>query len=166
MILKKWLCVFTLLGLVLLPLSGATVSFMVIETGVSENSPANASSNLWESGMMDGFFDAGHIVSNAPMLRLEQKPDRKFPEEARQELKDAQEGGADFFVLIFLEYRPSTTGEAQVPGNISLRLFRITPHKILYEARYPGGAGVPPGEQLLHAKNTARMIIPHLRDKG
>ena len=66
---------------------------------------------LWESGLMDVFFEAGHIVSNAPALRLDRKPAEAFPEAARPELNEAIAGGGGVFYPCHARLRGSGNGE-------------------------------------------------------
>ena len=73
-----FLCVFFLFRV-----EAATVSFLVIETGLTDEAGSRQHSGLWESGLLDVFFESGHIVSNAPILRLLSKPSGDFPEEAK-----------------------------------------------------------------------------------
>jgi hypothetical protein len=146
---------------------GATVSFMVIETGIREEIPTVDSSRLWEYALLDVFFDTGHIVCNAPILRVSEKPQKNLPDEARDSLNEALEGGAEFFVVAVLDYQhPSQSGTEQPqPRNISLRLFQTTPYRFLYSREYaayePRGDGK---DEMSNAKDIARAIAAHLRD--
>jgi hypothetical protein len=139
----------------------ATVSFLVIETGLGEDSAASRHSLLWESGLLDVFFDAGHIVSNAPVLRLARKPAKDFPDEAQAEFDQALEGGAEFFILALLDY----ADEEQRPENISLRLYRINPRRKIYEQRYSDKTSRSLQEEFDSLKKAARELVPHLNDR-
>jgi hypothetical protein len=159
------------LGLVLCGLWGAraeaaTVSFMVIETGLPPEAGTSAHSGLWESGLMDVFFEAGHIVSNAPVLRLDRKPEEAFPAAARPELSEAIEGGAEFFILAMLDYDAPAAANIQKPRRISLRLFKTSPHTLLHEQQYTDteSAGGPDIEYD-RLKRAARTLIPHLNGR-
>jgi hypothetical protein len=147
------------------PLSAATVSFLVIETGLGEGEGRNEFSTLWETSLMDVFFESGHIVSNAPVMRLPVNPEGEFPEEARGDLEEAREGGAEFFVLALLDYAASSgAGILGAPRLVRLKLFKIDPYKLLFEQRYTGTLTVSENEEFLNAKKTAQTIIPHLRN--
>jgi hypothetical protein len=114
---------------------------------------------------MDVLFESGHIVSNAPLMRLPVNPEGEFPEEARRDLEEAREGGADFFVLALLDFATfSGAGIRGAPQLVLLRLFKIDPFKLLFEQRYAGTLGVSENEEFLNAKKAAQTIIPHLRD--
>lgn len=161
---KRFLGVLCLAGLCIMPVWASTVSFLVIETGLGEESPANESSTLWETALMDVFFDTGHIVSNAPVLRLPEKPAQEFPEEARVDFNEALSGGAEFFIIALLDYQGTSPGERPKPRNVSLRIFRIRPYQVLFKQDYSGGVTVSAEEELAGAKSVARTITGHLKD--
>jgi hypothetical protein len=144
------------------PLSGAAISVIVAETGVREETPVSESSNLWESGLLDGFFDRGHIVSNAPIARLDGKTGGDFPGELKEDLREALAGGMEFIVLVLLDYEGYSGPDTPRPRRISVRLFQLKPLKLITEQRYRGGDVKSPGEVFDMAKNTAGMILPHL----
>jgi hypothetical protein len=154
-------------GCLLFPLSAANISFLVIETGVREEGRVNESSTIWENGLMDVFFDAGHIVTNAPILRLNETPSGEFPGEAREDLEEARLGGAEFFVLALLDYQETlpAANSGLNPRSVSLRLFSTNPYKILYERTYPAGASLQKNDRFSYAQNAARLIVPFLRDR-
>jgi hypothetical protein len=155
------------LGIILiqaLPASAYTISVLVVETGLHTGSPPAESSNLWESGLMDILFDEGHIVSNAPILRLEQRSSSGLPEEARDDLNAARAGGADFLILALLDYQgaPGTGGNPK-PQQVSLRVFRINPYQLIAEEPFTGGNNPRGGDEFINARNAARIIIPHIK---
>ncbi|MDR0689894.1 MAG: hypothetical protein LBG08_06480 [Spirochaetaceae bacterium] len=158
------------LGLVV-PVFAANISVLVIETGVREGGAVHESSNLWETGLLDAFFDAGHIVSNAPIMSITmsvtKSQSKEIPDEARANLEEAVQGGADFFILVLLDYQGVTAANAlQIkPQAVSLRLFRTRPYKFLYEQVYSDGAHTPGNDELTKAKGAARSILPHLGDR-
>jgi hypothetical protein len=161
--------VLTLLGFLAAPqIFAATISFLVVETSLQEGSPVNESSGLWETGLLDVFFDAGHIVSNAPVMRLSESPDREIPDEARGIMEEALQGGADFFVLALLDYRGAVAAAAAGtasklrPQGVLLRLFKTNPYQLVYEQGY-----VPRGQEggsteLARVRQVVRLLIPHL----
>jgi hypothetical protein len=146
---------------------GSTISFMVIETGIPEGIPTLDSSRLWEYALLDVFFSAGHIVSNAPILRAAERPDKNFPEEARAFLNEALEGGAEFFVVAALDYQDppqAGTGDLQ-PQKVSLRLFKTSPHRFLYSQEYSAQDLRHAGKDAIsNARNVARVMAAHLGD--
>jgi hypothetical protein len=148
----------------MLPLEAATVSFLVIETGLSEGAGASQHSGLWESGLLDVFFEAGHIVSNAPIMRLSKKPAKIFPDEAIENLHEALEGGVDFFIIALLDYAPNDT-VIQKPEKISLRLFNAVSQKLIYEQQYTDKTSKNPGEEFNSLKQAVKGLVPHLNDR-
>jgi hypothetical protein len=145
----------------------ATISFLVIETGIREGSPVNESSTLWETTLLDVFFDAGYIVSNAPIMSLPNPADKEIPDEVRGNLEDAVQGGADFFILALLDYQGAAAGNFSniKPQGVSLRLFSTNPYKFIYEQSYAVPAQSSGNDELTNAKRIARMILPHLGDR-
>jgi hypothetical protein len=146
---------------------GATVSFMVIETGVREDVPTVNASRLWEYALLDVFFDTGHIVSNAPIARIAAQPQKNLPDEARGSLDEALEGGADFFVVAVLDYQnPSPAGADQLhPRNISLRLFQTAPYRFLYSREYTAAdLHIAEQDEVSNAMNVVRAMAAHLSD--
>ncbi|MDR1129243.1 MAG: hypothetical protein LBL20_08020 [Treponema sp.] len=159
-----WTLVF-ILAAALVPASAYTVSFVVVETGLPEEQAFSEYSNFWESGLLDVFFDAGHIVSNAPVLRLDAPPAKQFPDEAAEALSEANAGGADYFVLALLDYREngvSNTSPIPRPKQVSLRLFKTTPFRFVREEKFAGPQGTRAGEDFLSAKRAAMKILPYL----
>ncbi|GHV78566.1 hypothetical protein AGMMS49944_03570 [Spirochaetia bacterium] len=145
---------------------GATVSFVVLETGLRQEMPTIASSRLWEDALLGVFFDNGHIVSNTPIQRVSEKPPKNLPDEARISLDDALEGGANFFVLAVLDYQnPLRTGGAlPKPYNVSLRLFKTAPYRFLYSMEYSPEKLTTDKDELAAAMGAARAIARHLKD--
>jgi hypothetical protein len=150
-------------------LDAAMVSFLVIETGLPEERETGRHSGLWESGLLDVFFEAGHIVSNAPVLRLPEKPEAEFPDEARADLAEALEGGAEFFILALLEYDTPKNGNAETapldkPRKISLRVFKLQPRTLLHEQQYADKSSMNLKDEYDSVKKAARTLIPHIND--
>jgi hypothetical protein len=161
---KRFRLVFPLWIFFALPLPAATVSFLVMETGVREDLGSAGYSALWENSLLNVFFDAGHIVSNAPFVRLERSPEEDFPPEAQAGLAEALGGGADFFVLVRLDYRfPSSEG-GPVPWNIVLRVYRTRPSGLVHEERLenPGASFGKDGTARMD--QIVRRLIPYIKD--
>jgi len=108
-------------------LYAANVSVLVMESGQSRESPGNQYPTLWENGLLDAFFDSGHIVTNAPIKKIDGKPSEGFPVEAERDFDNAQEGGMDYFVVAVIDY---------ATPNVSLRLFDIRSTKMVREQKY------------------------------
>ena len=147
------------------PLSAATVSFLVIESGLPEEGGSSSWSILWENGLLDVFFEEGHIVSNAPIKRLELKPRQEFPDEAVEDLSEAAAGGCEYFILALLDYPPAAGTEIPRPRNIVLRVFKAGSRQLLYEQPYDAARFLNRDDEFSRIKQSIRGLIPHLTDR-
>ena len=143
------------------PVGAATVSFMVIETGLDAEAAANQHSGLWESGLLDVFFESGHIVSNTPVLRLEGMPDEAFPPEAQDNLDEALEGGIEYFIIALLEYQ-NQGGKAGRPQRVTLRLFKTQPFELVFEQESVIDSARSAKEEYENLKKVARVLVPQM----
>ena len=157
------LCMVVLFILLASPVSASMVSFLLVETGINETASSGQYSSLWEGGLMAAFFDAGHIVTNSPIARMEKKPARDLSGKVEADYKEAVRGGADFFVLAFLEYKEQ--GEKAIPIGIALKLYSSNSQRLVYEQMFPAGTGKNLDEEYKFAQNAGRVIISHLRDR-
>jgi hypothetical protein len=161
---KLGFSVLVLAVLAVSPLFSSTLSIMVVETGVSERTPRLDASSLWEGGLMGECFDTGHIVTNAPILRLERNQVRVYPEERLLDIREALEGGVEFYILAVLDYdmRPQDDASSSRPRSIALRFVQLLPRKtVLFEVQYPGNPDASLAEALQQAKNAARVLLSH-----
>jgi hypothetical protein len=158
-----WL-IFPLYFFLNLPLSAVTVSFLVVETGLRENLGTSGYSALWEDSLLDVFFEAGHIVSNAPVKRLSRVPAADFPEEALADLSEATNGGAEYFILAHLDYPAFQTETEPALINISLRIYRTRPYELVYEERFASPGATAAKDESARAKQIVRRLIPHIKD--
>jgi hypothetical protein len=145
----------------LIPVSAYTVSFMVVETGLPAGQGMVAYSNSWESGLLDAFFDAGHIVSNAPILRLDTPSSKRLPDEAVEGFDEANAGGADYFVLALLDFEDSESADLK-PRQISLRVFKTSPFRFIKEEKFADTKTGKVEEDFISAKRAAVKILPYL----
>ncbi|MDR0760297.1 MAG: hypothetical protein LBF74_09345 [Treponema sp.] len=145
------------------PVFAYTVSFVVIETGPVQAGVVRDSANLWENGLMDVFFNAGHIVSNAHTLRVDREILKDFPDEVQGDIDEARQGGVDFFVMALLDYPADgkAPGTAVKPRQIVLKVFSVNPYQKVYEQGYSG----PIRDESAQVKNAARSILSHLGDR-
>jgi hypothetical protein len=143
-------------------LPAATVSFLVIETGLPMEAAANEHSGLWESGLLDVFFEAGHIVSNAPILRLDKKPVKPFPEEFEDEFNEAAAGGAEYFILAELDYAVKADGSAGKPENVLLKVFNADTAKLVYEKNYTDKSSRNAKDEFNNVKKAVRGLVPRI----
>ena len=165
-LLVKMLRRVSLIGLFMLfafPLSASMVSFLVVETGLNEEAASVPYSGLWEGVLMDAFFDAGHIVTNSPIARMEKKPVRDISGTVEEDFNDAVVGGADYFILGFLEYKKQ--GERAVPMGMALKLYKTDTGKLVYEENFSVGPDNDLDEVYKAAQSAGRIIATHLKDR-
>jgi hypothetical protein len=136
----------------------ATVSILIIETG---GETSNSAASVWESGMMDVFFDAGCIVSNSPALRILTEDDEVLRIETRRGLEEADRGGADYFVVTQLDYAKGEVNGIQKPERVSLQLYKIHPYGVLYDKNFASDSST--SEAFLDAKNAAMLLTRYIR---
>ena len=137
------------------PVNAATVSFLVIETGLPRESPSSQHSAMWENGLMDVFFESGHIVSNAPILRVIRTPGSGFPDEAERDYDEAEEGGMDYFVVAIVSH--------PIPCNVTLRLFKIGSQQVLFEHKYTGKTYRTSKEEYDAVKSEIRVLAARVK---
>jgi hypothetical protein len=135
-----------------------TVSFVVIETGVPQEGRSHYSER-WENALLDVFFDAGYIVCNAPIMRLDSKPSAsKMQDYIQADLEDAREGGADFLIIAQLDFSANPA-----PQEISFIMYRVTPSSKIHESRVTGKTFRTDKEAEDELKTVAKGLVPHLR---
>lgn len=165
---KRFLLALLLCAFAGFSLYAATVSFVVVETGLPDEAAASQHSRLWEDGLLEVFFDSGHIISNAPMMR---QPAALVPGETESLMETALEGGAEYFILALLDYgEPSgqealSPKEAASPKHVSLRLFRTTSGRMLYERQYAVKKTKSNKEEYSNVKKTVKGLVPHLNER-
>ena len=167
---KKQSLALILVFLGFMSLNAATVSVLVVESGLPPGNGCTSSAEVWESGFMDTFFDAGHIVSNAPCFQigsiLDSNADiaasRVLPREVNGDFDQARIGGADFFVLVILNY----TESMEHPKDVIIRVFSVSTGDLLHETKGTVKAWINTDEEFLDVKRQAGRIVPHLVKKG
>jgi hypothetical protein len=142
-----------------LPLSASMVSFLVVEEGVRPGNQSGDYSSAWEDGLMGAFFDLGHIVSNSPVLRIDKLTDAEFPPELNVDYWDALEGGADYFLIAVLEYRPQDNR----PSSVCIKVFSTLSQRLIFEQRFSAGTGANPRDEFSRAQEAARIVASQLR---
>lgn len=145
-----------------IPSGAATISIMIIETGAADKADRKTA-GIWESGIMDAFFDEGHIVCNTPAIQIPNMDDEELPKEARRNFEDADINGVDYFVIAQLNYSQTESSVITGPDKVSLKLYRVNPYVMLYNTSYPAKPGLPASEEFSGAKNAARMLSTHIR---
>lgn len=150
-------------GFAAVPAHSSMVSVLVIETGLGEESVAKDYSTLWEDGIMGVFFEAGYIVTNGSVIRLGTGGIKEFPDEAQADFYEASEGGAEYFVLVLLEYK-NQDGTFK-PSGVFLKLYGTIPRKLIYEERFSTGQTADSREEHTRAREAARVLISHIKDR-
>ena len=157
---KRLWIIAVLFAVLVIPVSASVVSFLLVETGLRDGAPETQYTSLWEDGLMNAFFDAGHVVTNSLITRMERRPERDLTGIIEVDFREAASGGAEFFILGFLDYR--TQEGRLVPSDIVVKIYRTSSQQIVYEQRFQAGTGRNLNEESLLAKNTGRVIISHL----
>ncbi|MDR0495390.1 MAG: hypothetical protein LBG95_07170 [Treponema sp.] len=133
--------------------NAATVSFLVMEIGQSKIEAGVQYPALWENNLLDIFFESGHIVSNAPILQLSEKPSNGFPDEAQRDYENAQKGGMGYFMVAIVDY---------IRSDVSLRLFSTTSRKMLREQKYAVKAFKNTKDEQDNIKKAIRIMTAQL----
>jgi hypothetical protein len=134
---------------------------MVVETGKTDPYPVSEFSRLWENGLMDAFFNAGHIVSNIPVIQIPSGGSGELPEEVQPGFDDALAGGMEYFLLAFLDYQ----GREGKPASIRLRLFALKPLGMLREEEFSAAPGAGPKEIYASAEKAAELMFSRLNGR-
>ena len=159
-------CSGLLLAIALCPagVSAATVSFLVLETGITAGQAAFDITSTWENALFDVFYDGGHIVSNAPRVREQSSSDKELPGEAVNEFYEAAQTGAGYFVLVLLDYSGvKLEGPRTRPGAITLRVFKTKPLQLLGEKRSAPIKAAKANEELALIKKQIQALSTYIR---
>ena len=160
---KRLLSLAAMVLLFAFPISASMVSFMVVETGLNEEAVSVPYTGIWEGGLMDVFFDAGHIVTNSPSTRIQKRPVRDFIGLLEDDYMEAVSGGAEYFILAYLEFKSS--GGRAVPVRVTLKLYKTDSQRLVFEQNFAAGSGKDNNEEYRIAQNAGRIMIPHLKDR-
>ena len=159
---KRLLGTIAMLMLLVFPASASMVCFLIVETGINDDVAGTQYSSLWEGGLMEAFFDAGHIVTNYPVERMEKKPAQDLSDGVANSFYDAIDGGADYFIVCYLECRDQ--GGMAVPFDITIKLYGTDPEELIFERNFPAGK-VNLGEEYLFAQNAGQLLITSIKDR-
>jgi hypothetical protein len=166
------------------PLFCAHISMLIVETGLRDGPSVRRGgmTEIWETGLMDVFFEEGHIVTNARTFALKKKPGKDLTGEIKSYITEAESVGIDYFVLAYLNYETTMDAAANggrfselpKPADIEFNLFNINPSKInpaqgtskcvwtqnidLRRDSYPAK------QEQIRARRAARSLIVHLGD--
>jgi hypothetical protein len=150
-IIALFMCVFLALSA-----EATMVSLFVIETGLPQEGAKNQHSLKWENAFFEVFFDSGYILCNAPMLRFESKPSRDLSYYAQEEMDEARQGGAEFFIIAQLDY---ASGAPQ-PGEISIFMYNLSSSNKIHERKITGKRYRTENDEINDYKTIIRGLVP------
>lgn len=104
------------------------------DTKVLEDYPAIEHSVLWETGIMNAFFDGGYIVSSMPVTRSAQTGMQASL------LQEAQTAGVEVLVCLYLEYDVCSP-DGEIRGPAALRPVALS-WEVFHPARSVQSGGV------------------------
>ena len=133
----------------------AMVSFCVIETGLEENGQENQFSVIWENAFLDVFFEAGHIVCNAPVLRLENKPADNILRNFN--MQDVRNSGIDYLIIAMLDFNSAVS-----PEEVVIFIYKVTPREKILERLLPERQTRTGRDELEYVKSIARGFVTYI----
>ncbi len=153
------------------PLAAATVCVCVVESGLSAEAAPVEASSAWEAGLMAAFFDAGHIVTNAAIVRVPSSadegrptlPDRKFGAMA------AKDGGADVLSVVVLDYRGTVESAESAarpsPSGVAYRILDLGSGSVIAEGVDERQVGTDTAtDEAREAGRLARIMMTRLKE--
>ena len=159
----KRLCILAVLLILLYtPAFASLISFSFVETGVGNDIPGTQHGSVWEGGLMEVFFNAGYIVTNSPLSRIERKPEHTLSGIILTEFEEAVEGGAEYFVLGFLECL--VDGGSAVPININIIIYKTNSRERIFEYIFPINNTRTLAQEFDFAKDAGIIILNQIKD--
>jgi len=139
--------------LLVFSVNATTVSFYVFEAGKNEEADTKMS-ELWETAFMDVFFDAGYIISNAPIMRLEKSPSNILQV---LDFKEASVCGIDYMLVVLLDYKVGLPS----PEEVSFYVYKVTKKEKVFESKIRQKQ-VPLKDDYNNMKSIARGFVPYI----
>jgi len=140
-----------------LTVGAATVSFYVIEAGVNEDFDVKQSQSIqWEDAFMEVFFDAGYIISNAPIMRLEKKPSDVLQV---VDMEEALICGIDYMLIVLPEYKK----DVKEPIEVSFYIYRVARKEKVIEKKIIIKRGSAQ-DDYNYMKSIAKGFVPYIRE--
>ncbi len=133
--------------------SAATVSFYVVEAGINEEADKRVS-ELWETAFMDVFFDAGYIISNAPIMRLDKSPSNILQ---IVDFKEASVCGIDYMLIVLLDFKVGLPS----PEEVSFYIYKVNKKEKVLERKIRQKQ-VPLKDDYNNMKSIARGFVPYI----
>jgi len=138
-------------------IGAATVSFYVVEAGVNEDLDVKQSQSIeWENAFMEVFFDAGYIISNAPIMRLEKKPSDILQV---VDIDEAVACGIDYMLIVLPEYKK----DMKEPIEVSFYIYRVIRKEKVIEKKITLKRGSVQ-DDYNNMKSIAKGFIPYIRE--
>jgi len=143
------------IGIIAAPaLWAANVSVLVIESEQGGEKQRAQYAHLWENELLNALFESGHIVTNSPVITVDEKITDDFPAEAERDLENARDGGMDFFLIAIINY---------ATPRVSLRLFDIKSTKKVLEQNYAITTFRNTNDEMDRIKTATRVLAAHVR---
>ncbi len=138
-------------------IGAATVSFYVIEAGVNEDLDVKQPQSVeWENAFMEVFFDAGYIISNAPIMRFEKKPSDILKV---VDIDEAVACGIDYMLIVLPEYKK----DMKEPIEVSFYIYRVAMQEKVIEKKITIKR-VSTQDDYNNMKSIAKGFIPYIRE--
>ncbi|MDR0513328.1 MAG: hypothetical protein LBG93_09585 [Treponema sp.] len=145
------------------PVSASVVTFTLVETGIDYAASSGHHSQLWESGLMSVFFDAGYIVTSKPIARVKAVAELNLDNFITASINEALGGGASYVVFGFIQYN-NVHGRA-LPVGIELHIYDSVLRQRIHRQSFPAGTGRNNSEELQLAHDAGRMVISHMLNR-
>jgi len=157
---KKGLLIAVILGFFLnTNVWASMVLFYIVETGLPENGQISQQSVAWENAFMDVFFDAGYIVSNYPILRMETKPSADILQYISINFSEARNMGINFLIITQLDYNAGS----QYPAEITFSIYKTATNEKILERQLQGRTYRTTREEFDDIRSIIRNLTPYIR---
>ncbi len=150
-----------------LPLAAATVCVCVLESGLPEEAAPAEASSAWEAGLMAALFDAGHIVTNAALVRVQASAEGLFTlPERRFGALAAKDGGAEILSVVVLDYGYAADATRPSPRNVAYRVLDVESGSVLAEGMKERNVTTDSAtEEAREAGELARIMMTRLKER-
>ena len=157
---KKCAFIAVLLGLFLnFNIWASMITFYIIETGLPESSNINQYSSDWEDAFLDVFFDAGYIVSNAPIFRMSTIPAGNILQSVDINVAEARNWGIDYIFITFLDY----SSGMYYPEEIKFYIYNSATNENILERQIQGRVTGTARDESGNIRAFIRGLIPYIR---
>jgi len=133
----------------------SVVSFFIIETGLPGNGSDHQHSVFWENAFLDVFFEAGYIVCNSPILRMETKPSGDILRQV--DMQEARNSGIDFLLIAQLDFTTNIS-----PAEISFFIYKVNTREKIVERVIQGRGTRSAMDEYEYMKTVARGLITYI----